>query len=254
MTLLYDTQSLFQRSLTKLVRNPILLVTNLGTPVAFLLLFSQLFQKLGSFTGLSGNYLTFLTPGILIFVAVMNSPQSGVAIVNDLNSGFLSKILLTQVNRSAILLGRLLTDVTVVVVQSILVIVLAVAMGVTISTGVPGVLLMLVMAALFEVALSGLFLVVGMRTRKNETISALSGVVFFPLIFVSSAMFPSAFFPSWAQTFSRYNPVSYASDVLRELVQGGLTWGAVVSAFLVIGAIAVAAFAATLYQFRRVVS
>ena len=253
MTLLYDTRSLFQRFLTKLVRNPTLLVTNLGTPLFFLLLFSQLFQKLSMFPGISGNYLTYLTPGIILFVAVMNAPLAGVAIVNDLNSGFLSKMLLTQVNRSAILLGRLLTDVTIVVVESVMVIAVAVAMGVTVATGVPGVLLMLVMAASVGMALSAIFLVIGMRARKNETISALGSAVFFPLIFISSAMFPPSFFPAWAQTFSDYNPVSYASNVLRGLVEGGLTWNTAVTAFAVIALIAVAAFAATLYQFRRVI-
>ena len=104
-----------------------------------------------------------------------NAPLSGVAIVNDLNSGFLSKILLTQVHRAAILFGRLLTDVTVVVVQAVMVLALAVAMGVTIATGVPGVLLMLVMAASFEVALSGLFLVIGMRTLEEPRRSPPSG-------------------------------------------------------------------------------
>jgi ABC-2 type transport system permease protein len=93
-----------------------------------------------------------------------------------------------------------------------------------------------------------------MRTRKTETISALSGVLFFPLVFVSSAMFPVTFLPSWAQTVSRYNPASYTSDVTRQLVTGGLAAGTLLTAYLMIGAIALATFAATLYQFRKVIS
>ena len=170
--------------------------------------------------------------------AMISAPQGGVSIANDLNSGFLSKLMLTQVSRPAILLGRLLTDVFVVVVQSAMTIVVAIAMGVTIATGIPGILLMLVTAAFFELALSGIFLVVGMKRRKTETISAISGVLFFPLIFVSSAVFPTSFFPAWAQTVSKYNPVSYASNVTRELVQGGLTLSTIVSAYTVIGLIA----------------
>ena len=162
--------------------------------------------------------------------------------------------MLTQVSRPAILLGRLLTDVFVVVIQSIMTIGVAIAMGVTIATGLPGILLILLTAAFFELALSGIFLVVGMKSRKTETISAISGVLFFPLIFVSSAVFPTSFFPAWAQTVSKYNPVSYASNVTRELVQGGLTWSSLVSAYAVIGLIAVVTFAADIYQFRKVVS
>jgi len=255
MSLLYDTKSLLTRYLTKLVRNPTLLATNIGTPLLFLLLFSQLLTKFGQFLpSSSGGYLAYLTPGVVTLNAMINAPQGGVSLANDLNSGFLSKMLLTQVRRPAILLGRLLTDALVAIAQSIVTIVVAVAMGVTISSGLPGVLLILLTVAYFEIALSGLFLVVGMRTRKTETISALSGVVFFPLMFVSSAMFPISFFPSWAQTVSRYNPASYAADVMRGLVTGGLTLGTAVSAFVLIGVIAVLAFAATLYQFRKVVN
>ena len=185
---------------------------------------------------------------------MISAPQGGVSIANDLNSGFLSKLMLTQVSRPAILLGRLLTDAFVVVVQSLITIVVAIALGVTIATGIPGILLILVTAAFFELALSGIFLAVGMKSRKTETISALSGVLFFPLIFVSSAVFPTSFFPAWAQTVSKYNPVSYASNVTRALVQGGLTWSTLVSAYTAIGLIALVAFAATLYQFRKVVS
>ena len=254
LTLLYDVQSLLERYLTKLVRNPTLLETNLATPLLFLFLFSQLLTKFSLFPGVSGNYLDYLAPGIVMLNAMISAPQGGVSIANDLNSGFLSKLMLTQVSRPAILLGRLLTDVFVVVIQSVITISVAVAMGVTIATGLPGILLILVTAAFFELALSGIFLVIGMKSRKTETISAISGVVFFPLIFVSSAVFPTSFFPTWAQTVSRYNPVSYASNVTRELIQGGLTWGTLVSAYAVIGLIAVVTFALTLYQFRKVIS
>jgi ABC-2 type transport system permease protein len=254
LTFFYDTKSLLTRYLTRLVRNPTLLATNLGTPLLFLILFSQLFQKFGQFLGTSGNYLAYLTPGVVMLNAMTGATLGGVAIANDLNSGFLSKMLLTQVTRSAILLGRLLTDVTVVEAQSIITIIVALVMGVKISSGFPGILLILATVAFFELALSGIFLFVGMRSRKTETISAIGSAVFFPLIFISSAMFPVSFFPAWAQTISKYNPVSYASDVTRQLVLGGLSWSTVVSAYSVIGFIAIASFAATLYQFRKVIS
>jgi ABC-2 type transport system permease protein len=255
MTILFDARSLLGRFLTKLVRNPTLLGTSLLEPILFLVLFSQLFTKFGNFLpSTSGGYLAYLVPGIVMFNGLITAPQGGVSIVNDLNSGFLSKMLLTQVGRPAILLGRLLTDMIVVIAQSLITIVVAVAMGVGISAGVPGVLLLLLTSAFLEFALSGVFLTVGMITRKTETVSILASVLFFPLIFISSAMFPVSFFPSWAQTISNYNPISYTSDVMRQLVTGGLDLTTLAYAYVLIGAIAVITFAATLYQFRKVVS
>lgn len=255
MTILYDTLSLVERYFTKLFRNPILLGTNLVTPLLFLLLFSQLLTKFGQFLpASSGGYLTYLAPGVIVLNAMIGAPQGGVSMVNDLNSGFLSKLLLTQANRSAILLGRLVTDMFIAAIQSIITILLAIALGVNFSTGVLGILLILLTVAFFEFALSGIFLAVGMKTRKTETISAVSGVIFFPLIFISSAMFPVAFLPSWAQTISNYNPVSYATVVTRHLISGGLTAGTLASAYALIGVFAFVTFALTLYQFRKVVS
>jgi ABC-2 type transport system permease protein len=255
LTLFYDTQSLLGRYLTKLIRNPTLLGTSLVEPLIFLVLFSQLFQKFSVFLpAASGGYLAYLMPGIVLLNAMITAPQGGVSLANDLNSGFLSKMLMTQVRRPAILLGRLMTDMVVVVAQSAITIVVAIAMGVEISTGLPGILLILLTSAFFEFALSGIFLTVGIMTRKTETISVLAGALFFPLIFVSSAMFPVSFFPPWAQTVSNYNPVSYASDVTRQLVTGGLTPGTLASAYVLIGIIAAVTFAATLYQFGKVIS
>jgi ABC-2 type transport system permease protein len=255
MTLFYDTQSLFQRGLKKMVRNPTLSVTYLVEPVIFLVVFSEMFAKLGEFLpSTAGGYVAYLTPGILVFCALIASPQSGVSLVNDINSGFLSKILLTQASRPAILLGRILTDVSMVVGEAIITIITAIVMGVTISSGLPGVLLILVTVALFEMALSGIFLAIGIATRKTETLSAVSGFLYLPLIFLSTAMFPVSFLPGWAQTASNYNPVTYIADVARELISGGLNLNTLVEGYVLTGLIALATFAATLYQFRKVVS
>ena len=207
MTLFYDTQSLFIRASTKILRNPTLLLVSLLTPLLFLLLFSQLLQKLTSLPGLTGSYLTYLTPGILVMNAVIGSFQSGMSIVNDVNSGFLQKMLLTQVGRPAILLGRLVTDLLVVIVQSIIIIGIALILGLRISSGVPGLLLIFVTIIIFDLAWSGLMLWVGLITKKAETVSAVGNILAFPLLFVSSALFPTAIMPRWAQLISDYNPM-----------------------------------------------
>ena len=240
--------------MTKTVRNPTLLFINLFTPLLFLLLFSQLLQKLTTLPGTSGSYLAYLTPGILILNAVTGSFLSGMAIVNDLNSGFLHKILLTPASRTAILLGRLLNDLLIMMIQSGIIIGVAALLGLTIATGVPGLLLIFVTLAFFDLAWSGLLLSVGLKSRKAETVSAVGNLLAFPLLFISSALFPTSIMPAWAQTVSKYNPLSYASDVTRDLIKGGLTWGTFASAYAIIGLIAVVTFAATLYQFRKVIS
>jgi len=141
----------------KLVRNPILVFFSLFQPIIFLLLFTQLFSNLGRFIG-SGtlSYTTFATAGIVLQNAFSSAFQSGTAVVDDIKSGFLAKMLATPVNRSAILFGRLLSDVFRVVAQAVIILVLAYALGVYPATGPVGYLLVIFTVAFFGLAWSGI--------------------------------------------------------------------------------------------------
>src|SRR5208283_2206872 len=131
---------------------------------------------------------------------------------------------------------------------SAIIIGLALLLGLRIVTGVGGLLLIFVTLAFFGLAWSGLLLAVGLKTRKAETVSAVGNLLVFPLLFVSSALFPVSIMPAWARTVSDYNPLSYVSNVTRGLVQGGLSWSTFGYAYAVIGLMAILTFGATLYQ------
>src|SRR5437588_7494073 len=120
MSFFSDSIHLFVRSMKKLVRNPILVFFSLFQPIIFLLLFTQLFSNLGPFLGAGIlSYTAFATAGIVLQNAFSSAFQPGTAGVDDIKSGFLAKMLATPVNRSAILMGRLLSDVFRVVVQTV---------------------------------------------------------------------------------------------------------------------------------------
>lgn len=255
MTLLSDTSYLFVRYLKKLVRNPILLFFSLFQPIIFLLLFTQLFSKLASIPGLgASSYLVFATPGILLQNAFGSALQSGTSIVLDIDTGFLQKMLVTPVSRYAILLGRLTSDAFRVVVQSIIILALAYALGASVVTGIVGILLMLITIAFFGLAWSGISLAIGLKTKSSETVFAIGGFLTFPLLFMSTALTPQSFMPDWIKTVSAFNPISYTVDAVRVLMINGFTWSTVLSAYAVIGLIAAVTLGATLYLFRKVVS
>src|SRR5450759_3162218 len=228
MTLLSDTWYIFVRYLKKLIRNPILLFFSLFQPIIFLVLFTQLLTRLSNFPGIlpSGvSYLAFATAGILLQNAFGSALQSGNSIVSDIDSGFLQKMLVTPMSRPAILLGRLTSDAFRVVVQTAIILGLAYALGAYVTTGVIGILLIFFTIAFFGLAWSGISLALGMRTRSSETVFAIGGVITFPLLFLSSALFPISFLPTWVQVVSKFNPVSYAVDACRVLMINGYDWG-----------------------------
>ena len=255
MTLLSDTRYIFIRYLKKLIRNPILLFFSLVQPIIFLALFTQLFERLADVPGFPAeSYLIFATPGILLQNAFGSALQSGNSIVSDMDSGYLQKMLVTTVSRYAILLGRLTSDAFRVLIQSAIIMALAYLLGATPITGIPGMLLMLFTIAFFGLAWSGISLAIGLKTRSSETVFAFGSFLTFPLLFMSTSLTPLDFMPEWIQTVSMFNPISYTVDAVRVLMIDGFLWDTILSAYLVIGFIAIITLGSTLYLFRKVVS
>lgn len=248
----YDVWYMFARSMKKYLSSPVLIFFSLFTPVIFLAIFTQLFSMLGNVPGFpAGGYLEFALAGILLMMGFTTALQSGGSIVEEYNSEFLSKLLLTPVSRPAILLGRLLSDAFKVVIQSAIILVLAFLMGVQFTTGIPGVLLVLVGMALFAVAWSSISLSVGLATKSAETVTGLSMFLTFPLVFISTAFMPLAFLPNWMQTVSGFNPLSFTTDAIRALTSTGYEWGIILSACGVLLAIGLFGLGTTMHQFKK---
>lgn len=253
-SLIQDSWHLFIRTNTKLVRKPFLIFFSLFQPIVFLLLFTQLFSKFAAVPGFPAeNYLLFAVPGIILQNSFTSAFQSGTAFVEDLNSGFLSKILVTQVNRQAILLGRIAADSTRVAIQSLIIFSIGYAMGAHPATGILGVVLMLLISALFGLAWGGLSILIGLRTRNDESVFAIAGFLTFPLLFMSTALTPASFMPDWMQNVSMFNPISYGVDAIRVLMLSGFDWHTIFPAFAIVVALIAITMGAVLYQFRKIV-
>jgi len=251
---LFDTWHLFNRAMKKLLRTPILIFLSLFQSVLFLALFTQVFAKFGDLPGFpAGGYLQFATAGILIMPALTSSMQSGNSMVDDINSGYLSKMLVTPVSRPAILLGRLLSDAVMTLIPAGIVLALAYGLGATFATGVPGILLILFTLAFFEIAWSGIGLAAGLATKSSQAVTGLGAVIIFPLVFLSTALVPFLFLPNWVQTVSNFNPISYGVNAVRSLMSTGFDWNTIIPAYGVLALLTAVTMGTTLYQFRRLV-
>lgn len=248
-----DTYHLFVRWMKKLARNPILLFFSLFQPIIFLVLFTQLFSSFRLILGV-GSYTAFATAGIVLQNAFSSAFQSGTAVVEDIRSGYLTKILATTASRPAILMGRILSDVFRVIVQSSVILILAYALGVYPATGIVGYLLVILTVAYFSLAWSGISLALGLKTKNSETVFGIAGFLTFPLLFMSTALVGTRAMPDWMQSVSNVNPISFAVNAMRPLILTGYDWNALLQAYVVISLIAVLTLGATLYQFKKIIT
>jgi ABC-2 type transport system permease protein len=228
---LTETGVLFRRSTLRLIRRPVALYFSLVQPVVWLFLFGQIFNRITSFPGAAGafggtSYFQFFMPAVILQTLLFGAAQSGIGIITDMDSGFLDKLLTTPVNRMAILLGKILADLTRMLIQGGMIVLLAWIFGlfqkdkVHYPYGVPGLAGALGIALLFGVALAGFNVYVALKTRNTETAFLIANFLTLPLLFTSSAQLPITLLPDWLQKVARVNPVTYAVDSMRVLFNG----------------------------------
>jgi ABC-2 type transport system permease protein len=158
---------------------------------------------------------------MLAFVVLFTSAFSGMSIVFDRRFGFLNKALSTPVARGAIVMGKALQSVGRSLIQSSIVLVIAIILGMdTTHFTVAGIAGTFVIIFLMATGLSALFTMLALRSSDWQTQVAIINLINLPLLFASNAIFPVTIMPTWLQDVVKVNPVSYANDAGRQLLIG----------------------------------
>ena len=240
MTYAIESMILLRRNLLKTWRVPMLLFFALFQPLLFLFLFSQIFSSLGDLPGFPyESYLQFLVPSIIALTALNSAFQSGMGTVTDMDDGMLDKFLIAPIHRLSIMSGRILSDGARILLQATLIIVVAWLMGTRYTTGITGMFMMLLLAALFGMAWAGLSNIIALRSGNAELTMMIGILITFPVLFLSTAFMPEALLPDWLGTVAKFNPITYIVEAERALVNEGWDWAAIGKSFavtLVLGA------------------
>src|SRR2546428_1310144 len=218
----------FGRNIKKVVRVPLLLFFSLFQPMIWLLLFTQIFKRLGDFPQFQSqgysSYLQFFAPSVLTMTVLTSAFQSGMGMVTDLEQGMLDKFLISPIHRSSVLIGKVMADASRMVLQGALILIVAFVMGARIETGVVGAVVMLLLAAAFGIVWAGLSNIVALRTKNSEMTMMIGILLTFPLLFLSTAMMPAALLPAWLETLGKFNPVTYVINTARQFMNFGYAW------------------------------
>ncbi len=216
-----ETGAQLARWLTRLRREPFNLLFTLTQPIIFLVFFSSMFQAV-TWKGYEGvSYRTFALGGIVAFAAFGNALAGGIPLLFDKENGFLSRLLSAPISRSSILVSRFLYVCIVSALQVLIVIALGCLMGARITTGIPGVLAIVVVSSLLGIGITVISLALAFSLRSHGEFFALVGTIGVPIVFLSSALAPPEVMPGWMQIVVRLNPMTYAVDGIREIVVSG---------------------------------
>lgn len=211
-----DGAVIAKRNIIKIRRVPEVLVFVLISPIMFVLLFAYVFG--GAIDVPGGRYREFLIAGIFAQTVVFGATFTGAGLADDMQKGIINRFRSLPMSRSAVLLGRTVSDI----VYNVLSLLIMGATGLIVGWRIRGSLLGAVggfaLMLLFAYAFSWIMAYVGLSVPSVEVVNNASFMVIFPLTFIANTFVPSESLPAALRGFAEWNPVSSVTQAVRELL------------------------------------
>jgi len=235
------------REIRTALRQPAYFLPGLFIPVFFFFVQVGALSKFAAGAGL-GNYKAFQLPVAILFA--VTSSGAGLNMVTDIESGYFDKLLVTPVNRLAILIGAMGADAVRIVFQGLVVTGIALATGMQFRTGVAGAVVATLIGAIFGIAFSALGFGIALRTGNSQATQSI-WALFVPAIFLSTAFAPKAQLQGWLSTTATYNPITYVFAAMRSLGYNGWVLRDIVYGLAAAGALGVVTVGFALHAMMR---
>ena len=251
MSVLRHTWFMVVRQSRNLAREPIWIVLLLVQPMVWLVLYGQLFRnvtRLGGFG--TGSYITFLAPAIVVMNAFFGATWSGMSMITDLDRKVVERFLATPASRFAIVLSQIVRSALTAAIQAVIILIVALALGVHVHTGILGWIVVVLAAMLVNSAFAGVSQAIALLTRREATMIAVANFIGLPLLFLSTTMIARPQMPGWMQEVAKFNPVDWGVRAAREVVLPGTSWGDVGMYLLLLFALSALTAAWATWTFR----
>lgn len=212
-----DLKTVAQRALRAIPREIDYLVPAFVIPVFFFAVNVGALQEVSSYTGVK-DFKAFQIPVAIVFA--VTGVSRAVALVTDITSGYFDRLLVSPVNRWALLLGLMVADFALVVALCIPVLLLGFITGVSFVTGIAGIFVFLLLSGLWGLVFTGFPYAIALRTGSPAAVNS-SFLLFFPFAFLTTSFLPIEALSGWMATVAKYNPVTYLLGGLRSLITEG---------------------------------
>ncbi len=190
-----NTSTIFQRYFGLSISNPFYMGVSLVQPLLYLMLFAPLLKSMANMPGFPGGgaYNVFV-PGLLIQLGLFSVTSAGWSLIAEVRAGIIERMRVTPVNRSALLLGRTLRDIAMLLVQAALIVLAAIPFG--LSVHLPGLLLAFALVALIALLMASVSYGVALLIRDENAFGAIVFSATLPLLLLSGMLLPMSLAPT----------------------------------------------------------
>ena len=213
MTFFRDTWIIFARSMTLSLRQPVWVLVGLMQPILYLTLFGPLLQTVAQTSGFQGDAWQVFVPGLLVQLGIFGGLFVGFGIIAEWRAGVIDRQMVTPASRVALIAGRTLRDVVVIVAQAIVLVAAAYFFGLR----VPFVALVvaMILIGLLGAAFSFISNAIGMATKSEDALAPMVNALALPILLLSGILLPMTLAPRWLQILSDFNPFKHIVEALR---------------------------------------
>jgi ABC-2 type transport system permease protein len=253
MKLLRDIWLVFGRYFGLFIRNPVWVVIGVVQPLLYLILFAPLLKPLAHTPGFpAGGAYNVFVPGLLVQLGMFGAAGVGFSLIAELRMGVIERLRVTPVSRVALLLGRALRDILSILVQSLILILLALPFGLSINP--VGVAVVLALIALIGLLTASIAYTVALWLRSEDSYAPLIFTSTLPILLTSGVLLPLGFAPQWLQNVAAFNPLSYAVNAARAIFLANLSDPSVTKGVLIMAVLCLITIVLGARAFSRAVA
>ncbi|HSD73328.1 MAG TPA: ABC transporter permease [Steroidobacteraceae bacterium] len=210
--------AVLEREVLKLLRQRARLLSSMVRPLLWLLVIGA---GLGAIHGKLGDssYQAFLVPGVLGMTLLFGGMLAALSTVYDKESGVMRMLVIAPIEHYWIVLAKALGATISALLQALLLLVLLALLGyLSAQLSIP-----LLLAGLFGTALAcaSLGMLIAAWSRTLDNYATMMNLVIFPVFFLSGSLYPVQQLPAALKIVATLNPYTHGVDVLRHAAVAG---------------------------------
>lgn len=209
---------IFRKHLYKFTHSSMELSGTLAWPLLWVGLFGLGMGRVvdANAMGFEGAYLAFITPGIIALTALSAAVNGGMVLLEEKVKGILKEYFVAPIPRLSILLAHTGSGLVKSVLQSLILLTVAILFGASLRTNPLAWMGGLLFLALYVLLFVGFSNGVAARTNSVGAYHMLLFLLNLPLLFLSNALYPLSTMPTWMRLVAYLNPTTYVVDGLRQ--------------------------------------